>query len=403
VSPSTDADFIVVGTGIVGLATARALLRRHPGSDLMVLDKEPSIAAHQSGHNSGVIHAGLYYRPGSEKAVLCRSGRTELMAFCRDHGIAVDGCGKVVVATRPDEISRLADLRVRATSNGIPTSVLSSRALAIHEPHVDGMAALLVPETAVVDFREVCRALADEVVGLGGQLGLDRAVLDVTTDDERATVTTAAGPMRARFVVNCGGLHSDQLASAVAGRLPGRIVAFRGEYFSLADEASHLVRHLVYPVPDPRFPFLGVHLTRGIDGHVHAGPNAVLALGRESYDWRTFDVGEVVSYARDPGVRRMARRYWRTGIGEMVRSVSLGRFARAVQRLVPDIEREHLVKQGSGVRAQLVAPDGSLVDDFAFVGDGRVLHVLNAPSPAATASLAIGDAIVDRLAIGSRA
>jgi L-2-hydroxyglutarate oxidase len=400
------ADVVVCGAGIVGLATARAVQLADPGLTVVVIDKEATVAAHQSGHNSGVIHAGLYYAPGSQKAQLCRSGRDELMAWCDRHSVEWRRCGKVVVATEPDELPQLEVLAQRAAANGIDTVRLDPVGLAEIEPHAAGLAALHVPSTAIVDFKAVCATLADGIVGRGGRLVLGTALGRVDRGPAaprgEVVVHTSRGPIRTGRLANCAGLAADRVTEA-AGDEPGAaIMPFRGEYYELIPARRHLVRTLIYPVPDPRFPFLGVHLTSMIDGSVHAGPNAVLALAREGYRWRDIDRRDLTAMATNAASWRLARRYWRTGAGEVGRSLIPARFVRALQRLVPEISREDLVRAGSGVRAQAVRTDGTLLDDFAFAGgtvDGsaRVVHVVNAPSPAATASLAIGRVIADRL------
>lgn len=393
-----DADVIVIGAGIVGLATARALLETAPATRIVVLDKEGVVAAHQSGHNSGVVHAGVYYPPGSAKARLCTTGREELLGWCTALGIDHDVCGKVVVATSTVELDRLRVLHERSVANGLDVSLVDRRGLQTLEPFADGVAALHVRATAVVDFAEVTRRLAAELVAHGGvELVLGEAVTGVHEHATGVEVETTGGRLRATWLVNCAGLGSD-LVARMAGLSPeARIVAFRGEYHELVPARRHLVRSLIYPVPDPRFPFLGVHLTRGIGGSVHVGPNAVLALDREGYRWSDVDRGEIGSLLRSPGLRSLARRYWRTGSAEVLRSWSRRRLAHSVRRLVPDVRADDLVPAGSGVRAQAVTPDGRLVDDFSFATTARAVHVLNAPSPAATASFAIGREVVAHL------
>jgi (S)-2-hydroxyglutarate dehydrogenase len=404
-----NADVVVVGAGIVGLATARAIQLTEPDLSVVVVDKEPTVAGHQSGHNSGVIHAGLYYAPGSQKAELCRTGRNELMDWCDRHDVPWRRCGKVVIATTDGEIAQLDALAERAAANGIATVRLDRDGLAEIEPHATGLAALHVPSTAIVDYRAVCATLAAGIVERGGHVVLGTRVdaidrpsapgVDGRTGGE-IVVHTSGGVIRASRLANCAGLATDRVARA-AGDEPGAaILPFRGEYQELIPARRHLVRTLIYPVPDPRFPFLGVHLTSMIDGSVHAGPNAVLALAREGYRWRDVDRRDLAAMAGDASSWRLARRYWRTGLGEVGRSLSRERFVRALQRLVPELTLEDLVPAGSGVRAQAVRPDGTLLDDFAFAGDGReprVVHVVNAPSPAATASLAIGRVVASRL------
>ena len=382
-------DVVVVGGGIVGLATARALLRDRPGLDLVLLERD-DVAAHQSGHNSGVIHSGLYYRPGSAKARLCTAGRAEMERYCTEVGVPWERCGKVVVATTPDEVPALAELAERGRRNGLAIEELSAAGLAEHEPHAVGLASIFVPATGVVDYAEVCRRLADDVVERGGRIltgvGVESAI-DIGT---AVVVRSDVGLWWADRAVTCAGAWSDVLAEAGGDRATARIIPFRGEYLGLTPEASHLVKHLIYPVPDARFPFLGVHFTRGIDGHVHAGPNAVPALGRDAYSWRRFRPVDTARFAARPSSWRLAAEHWRTGLDEIARSLVPSRMVAALQRLVPEVRREDLVPAGAGVRAQAINPDGTLLDDFEIVRRGRCVHVVNAPSPAATASLAIG-------------
>jgi (S)-2-hydroxyglutarate dehydrogenase len=392
-----DADLVVVGAGIVGLATARAAVEAHPGIEVLVIDKEGRVAAHQTGHNSGVVHSGIYYRPGSLKAQTVAAGRGELMDYCRNHGLHLDRCGKVIVATDENERPRLLELEQRAGANGVAAELIDPARLRELEPHAAGVAALHVPDAAIVDFGEVAAALARDVEDSGGAVQLGREVHALRRGHERVVVETSGGRLAARWAVNCAGLHSDVLARQ-SGREPTtRIVAFRGEYHELVRSRRHLVRNLVYPVPDPRFPFLGVHLTRMVDGSVHVGPNAVLAMAREGYRWRNVDIRELGQLARSPAMRALARAHWRTGAGEVARSLSTRAMVRALQRLVPEVQARDLVRAGSGVRAQAVAADGALLDDFVIDADGPIVHVLNAPSPAATASLAIGRRIVGAL------
>ncbi|HWF56641.1 MAG TPA: L-2-hydroxyglutarate oxidase [Solirubrobacteraceae bacterium] len=362
-------DLAVVGGGLIGLAVAREQLLRRPGDRVVVFERELSLALHQSGRNSGVIHSGLYYTPGSLKARLCREGRARLLEFAAAHEIPHRVCGKVVVATRAQELPRLDELERRALANGLRgVRRLDAAGLRELEPHIRGLAALHVPETGVIDFAAVARAYADEVTRLGGSVRLG-----VRVDDVRA--------LGARRVVTCGGLWSDRLA-AQTGVPAHRISPFRGDFFVLSEPAAALVRGLVYPVPDPRFPFLGVHFTRRIDDHVWAGPNAVPVLGRRLLS---------------PEMRRLMRRYWRTGAGELWRAVNRRAALAELRRFLPELALEDLRRGPSGVRAQVVDRDGTLVDDFVFQADGDVLHVINAPSPAATASLAIASYVVDRL------
>jgi (S)-2-hydroxyglutarate dehydrogenase len=384
-------DVAVVGAGIVGLATAYRILQEHPRLRLVLLEKEPTIAAHQSGRNSGVLHSGVYYAPGSLKARLAREGRAAMLRFCAEQGVETRLCGKVIVATLPHELDRLRVLADRATANQVRAEWIDPSRLAELEPHAAGLAALHVPEAGIVDYPGVCRALLAAVRAAGGEVALATAVRSVTERDDSIYIGTEAGDWRARVLVNCAGLHSDRVAELEAPIVDGtHIVPFRGEYYALRAARRHLCRGLIYPVPDPAFPFLGVHLTTTLAGPVLAGPNAVLALAREGYRWRDVDGKQVLSLLVDRGLWRLAARYWRTGAGEVWRSLSKGAFARALQRLVPEVAAADLEPYKAGVRAQALLPDGSMVDDFSLVSKRRTLHVLNAPSPAATASLEIG-------------
>jgi (S)-2-hydroxyglutarate dehydrogenase len=399
------ADVVVVGAGIVGLATARAILRAHPDRSVVVLDKETAVAAHQSGRNSGVIHAGVYYQPGSEKARLCTAGRVSMVAYCREHDIEHAVCGKLVIALDDADRGGLEELERRCKANGVRTEILGVEQLRELEPRVAGIGALHVLDTGIVDYANVCRALATDIQRAGASIRLNCEVQSGSEAAAGVVLETSRGPIEAQRVVTCAGLHADEVARAVSGPDGAgglRVVAFRGEYRELVPSRAHLVRGLVYPVPDPQFPFLGVHLTRGIDGHVHVGPNAVLAFAREGYEWRRIDLRHLRETSAFTGFRRFASHNWRFGIDEMARSISRRRFTAAVRRLVPDIERGDLAPAPSGVRAQAMRPDGALVDDFAIHAAGRAVHVLNAPSPAATASLEIGAAITERLGLGAR-
>jgi L-2-hydroxyglutarate oxidase len=386
-------DVAVVGGGIVGTATAMALTAR-PGTSVVLVEKEGALAAHQTGNNSGVIHSGLYYKPGSRKAVDCAAGRAKLVRFCAERGVAHEICGKVVVATREEELPALAELERRGLANGLAGLRRVGRdELRELEPHVAGIAGLHVPETGIVDFVAATRAFAAVAAERGAELRLGVKLLRATADGPGLVLATTAGAIRARGLVNCAGLHSDRVARA-CGADPGlRIVPFRGEYYELAETRRGLVRNLVYPVPDPRFPFLGVHFTRMVDGGVEAGPNAVLALKREGYGRFSLSPPDVASYLFYGGFWRMAGRFWREGLAEQRRSLSKRAFVAALRRLVPELAADDVRRAGAGVRAQALLPDGALADDFRIVEAGRMIHVLNAPSPAATASLAIGEAI----------
>jgi (S)-2-hydroxyglutarate dehydrogenase len=396
------ADVVVVGAGIVGLATARAVLRAHPDRSVVVLEKESSVGLHQSGRNSGVIHAGVYYQPGSDKARLCTAGRISMVQYCRDHGIDHAVCGKVVVALDEADRGRLAELERRCAANGVRVQMVGAERLHELEPHVAGAAALHVLDTGIVDYAHVCRALAKEIGDAGASIRLGCAVLSGSEAASGIVVETTDGPIEAQRVVTCAGLHADEVARAISGpdgAAGVRVIAFRGEYRGLVPSRAYLVRGLVYPVPDPEFPFLGVHLTRGIDNEVHVGPNAVLAFAREGYEWRRVDARHLRETFAFRGFRKFAFRHWRFGLDEMTRSLSKRRFAAVARRLVPEIEQADLAPARSGVRAQAISADGDLIDDFAIHSAGRAVHVLNAPSPAATASLEIGATIAGRLGL----
>lgn len=388
-------DFAVIGGGIVGLATATALVARHPQASIVVLEAETEVSVHQSGHNSGVLHSGLYYTPGSLKARLCVEGRRRMLDFCQRHGVNHDVTGKLVVALDRQEVSRLERLHTRGQANGLAgIERLGRGEWAEIEPHVVGVAALHVPEAGVVDFPEVVRRLAAD---LAGEVRRSFPVTSIRRRSSRWELAGPAGAVTADRFVACAGLQADRVARMAGTEPPVRIVPFRGEYFSLRGPSERLVRHLVYPVPDPRFPFLGVHFTRRIDGVVEVGPNAVPALGRHHYrevrpDWREFR-----QTLTTPGFARLAVRYAPTGLAEIVRSRSARLYARGARRLLPALDTEDLAPAGAGVRAQAVSPDGRLVDDFSLLRQDGALHVLNAPSPAATASLAIGDHIASLL------
>ncbi len=385
----------MAGAGIVGLATAYELTRR--GHAVTVLEKETEIARHQTGRNSGVIHSGLYYTPGSLKAKLGTAGAASMRDFAREHGIPVDICGKLVVATRPEQLAALDRLHERGRANGVPVRRVDQDEAREFEPYVSCVAGLRVETTGIVDYVGVCRTLASLVVAGGGQLRTDEEIVGVDNRPDAITVTTTRGEHRADRFVNCAGLQSDRLAR-LAGLEPDvRIVPFRGEYFELRPAYEHLVTGLIYPVPDPTLPFLGVHLTKMINGGVHAGPNAVLALAREGYAWSTVRPGDVADYLRWPGLWRLGRRFWKTGLGEVRRSLSHRRFLASLRELVPALPDDSLVPAPAGVRAQALRRDGSMVDDFAYVRAERQIHVLNAPSPAATASLEIGRVIADEV------
>lgn len=389
--PAARADVAVVGGGIVGLATAYRLLERRPELRLVLLEREPELARHQTGHNSGVLHAGLYYAPGSLKARLCREGKAELEAFAAEHGIPFERVGKLVVAVEAAELPRLEALFERASANEVPgLELVGPDRIREIEPHVRGLRAIWSPTTGITDFGAVARALADEIRGRGGVVETGRAVTGFAQGAREVVVETTRGPLVASGVVVCAGLWADRLATLSGERPRERIVPFRGDYYTLVGPARDLVRGLIYPVPDPRFPFLGVHFTRRIDGSVWAGPNAVLAFARAGYRRRDVDLRDLAETLTTRGFLRLAARYWREGLLELRRDLSKRAYLAELRRFIPDLGPSDLAFGPSGVRAQAVDPDGTLVDDFRLGGSRRILHVRNAPSPAATASLAIG-------------
>jgi 2-hydroxyglutarate dehydrogenase len=388
---------VVVGAGILGLATARELGRRHPHLRLAVVEREREPGAHQTAHNSGVIHSGIYYKPGSLKARLCVEGAARLYEYCEANGIAAERCGKVIVAATPAELPRLDELERRAHANGVEgVRRLGAHEIAAVEPHCVGLQALHSPNTGIVDFAAVARRLAHDVAQAGGQIILGHEVSDVRTRAGTVELANRGGTITARHAVFCAGAWSDRLAARSGVAVELRIVPFRGQYLRLKPSARHLVRGLIYPVPDPALPFLGVHLTRHISGEVLLGPSALLVGARDAYSLRTFRTADVRSSATWPGTWRMMRRFWRMGVNEMTLAASRRAFVAACARYVPDVRLEDVERGPAGIRAQSVWRDGGLVDDFVFGGDGRTLHVLNAPSPAATSSLAIASVIADR-------
>ena len=392
-------DLTIIGGGIVGLATALEIVQQYPKVKLCVLEKEDRLAAHQTGHNSGVIHSGIYYKPGSLKAQTCVSGAQALIAFCEQYGIPYERCGKVVVATAEDELPRLEELFRRGTANGVVgLEMIGPERLREIEPHATGIKSLYVPTTGIIDFPRVAHTYAHLVQERGGEIRTRHQVQKIVHTHTGGVLETSQGAVQSRFLINCGGLFSDRLARMAGATLDLQIVPFRGEYYTIAPQRRGLVKNLIYPVPDPAFPFLGVHFTRTIEGMVEAGPNAVLAFAREGYrktDIVLHDFRETLTF---PGFWRMARKYWETGLGEMYRSFSKRAFLQALQRLLPALTLDDLQPGGSGVRAQAIATNGALVDDFVISVTGNILHVLNAPSPGATASLAIGRLIVEKAA-----
>lgn len=400
-------DLAVIGGGIVGLATAMKIAEKYPRVKLLVLEKEDRLARHQSGHNSGVIHSGIYYKPGSVKAQMCVAGRKALLEFCDRNGIPYDLCGKVIVATRPEEIARLEELLRRGTANGVQgLEMISPERLKEIEPHANGIRALYVPTSGIIDFTKVAQAYATRIQGMDGEILTSHKVKDIVPGDGGLIIETPSREFRSNYLINCAGLFSDHLAQMMA-RYGGpkigagedlRIVPFRGEYYQIIPERRFLVKGLIYPVPDPRFPFLGVHFTRTIHGDVEAGPNAVLALAREGYRKTDIDLGHLWQVLSYKGFWSLAGNHWRMGLGEFHRSVSKRAFVKALQQLIPDVRADDLIPGGAGVRAQAVSATGALIDDFVITQTGNAIHVLNAPSPGATASLAIGERIVEMAA-----
>lgn len=413
-SLSPSVDLAVVGGGIVGLATAMTWLQTRPGQRVTVLETESRVGQHQSGHNSGVIHSGIYYQPGSEKALLCREGKSKLEAFCDEHRIRWEKCGKVVVATDRSELSSLERIIDRAGRNGVEFRRITTDELRKLEPAVAGIDAIVVPETGIVDYRSVCNAYRHRIEEMGGSVQLGFQVQRLDADDTGVRLagvdhnqSVGKFDIRARSAIVCAGLHSDALvrqgdsvasdsASANTSSEEVRIIPFRGEYYELRPERRDLCRNLIYPVPDPAFPFLGVHFTRMIDGNVECGPNAVLALAREGYRWRDIDVRYLQRTLGYSGFRRLIQKHWRRGLGEMNRSLRKSAFVTALQKLIPELRASDLIPARAGVRAQAVRANGELVDDFLFRSTPKVTHVLNAPSPAATASLAIARRVIEQ-------
>ena len=389
-------DVGIVGGGIIGLSTAMQLLEQSPGLNVAVIEKEDRLAQHQTGHNSGVIHSGIYYRPGSWKARFCVGGKDRLIAFCDENEIEYDPCGKVIVATHESELGRLQDLYERGVANGVPDlQIVEPDRLAEIEPHTSGVRALWAPHTGIVDYVRVANAYANKFQSAGGGIFTGAAVRQARQTAGGTALETERGALRAKHVINCGGLYADKLARMMGEETDVRIIPFRGEYYKLVESSHHLVKGLIYPVPDPRFPFLGVHYTRNIHGYVEAGPNAVLAWAREGYRKGDISLGETACALTFPGFWKMTAKHWRTGMQEMHRSYSKSVFVGDLKKLIPEIQSSDLEPGGSGVRAQAVASSGAILDDFHILRGQKALHVLNAPSPGATSSLAIGEYLSD--------
>ncbi len=394
-------DIAIIGGGILGLSTAMQLLERAPQWRVAVVEKEEELATHQTGHNSGVMHSGIYYRPGSHKAQFCVAGLNNMVKFCEENEIEYQQCGKVIVALNESEFGRLDDLYQRGTANGVPDlELVGPERLKEIEPHTAGARALWAPHTGIVDFTKVAAAFANKFQQAGGDIFMGAAVKKIVRISDSAALETTKGTLQAKYLINCAGLYADKVAAMAGEKVGVRIIPFRGEYYTLRPESHHLVSGLIYPVPDPQFPFLGVHFTRNIKGHVEAGPNAVMALRREGYRKRDFNLGESLGNLAYPGFWKMAAKYWKIGMGEVYRSYSRRVFLHDLQRLIPEIQNSDLDSGGSGVRAQAVARDGSLLDDFSIIQGRDAIHVLNAPSPGATSSLAIGEHIAG-LAVGN--
>lgn len=394
-------DVVIIGGGIVGLSTAYHLLRARPDLKLTLLEKENQVAAHQTGHNSGVIHSGLYYTPGSLKATNCIRGYKMLIEFCDEEGIDYDLCGKIVVATQKEQLPLLQKLFDRGLQNGLSQNRMISREeMREIEPHVEGLAGIHVPYTGIINYRKVSQTLAGKIEVLGGKLALNQKVVQIRRNIQGTSevVTETGQVFQTRLIVNCAGLYSDKIAQLTqSDPIKVRIIPFRGEYYQLKPEREFLVKNLIYPVPDPNFPFLGVHYTRMIEGGVEAGPNAVFAFKREGYKFSDVNFSETVESLSWPGFRQVIQKYWRTGLGEMYRSLSKNAFAKALQELIPEIAADDLIPGGAGVRAQACSSDGGLLDDFSIVENEIAVNVCNAPSPAATSSLSIGKTISERV------
>jgi len=392
-------DVTIIGAGIVGLATGFKLKERNPDIRLLILDKEQEVAYHQTGHNSGVIHSGLYYKPGSMKARNCIHGYNLLLDFCRNEGIPFEICGKVVVATNEKEVPLLNNLWKRGRENGLEhIKKINTQQLKEYEPYVAGLSGLFVPQTGIIDYREVAKRFAQKIQEMDGSILLGKKVRKFKSNGTSIKILTKEEHFETKLLVNCAGLYADKFAARSQRNLNIRIIPFRGEYYEIKKEKQYLVKNLIYPVPDPNFPFLGVHFTRMINGGVEAGPNAVFATKREGYKKSDFDVGEFLESVTWPGFLKVAYKYWKTGMAEYYRSISKTAFTTALQKLLPELKEEDLLPGGSGVRAQACDIHGRLIDDFLILEEEKFIHVLNAPSPAATSSLSIGETVVEKIA-----
>lgn len=392
-------DIIVVGGGIVGLASSLKILRKNPKLNLLIIEKEKSVSQHQTGNNSGVIHSGLYYKPGSLKARNCIEGYNQLVQFCREEDIAHEICGKVVVATSKNELNALDTLFERGNQNGLKGLIRlnSKEALQEYEPHIHGIAGIFVPQTGIVNYKKVSEAYLKKIEALGGAIQFEQTVNSFSVKGNTSILKTSKEEFETKLVVNCGGLYSDKIARMTQKNIDLKIIPFRGEYYEISPQKSYLVKNLIYPVPDPNFPFLGVHFTRMIGGGVEAGPNAVLAYAREGYTKGDINVSEFFESLTWPGFIKVASKYWKTGLGELYRSYSKKAFTKALQKLIPEISESDLIPGGAGVRAQACDRNGGLLDDFMILDSKMAVNVCNAPSPAATSSLAIGDYVSDKV------
>ncbi|ERT08245.1 NAD(P)-binding Rossmann-like domain protein [Lyngbya aestuarii BL J] len=391
-------DFVIIGGGIVGLSTAMALGQRYPQAQILLLEKENHFAPHQTGNNSGVIHSGIYYKPGSLRAKLCREGCQSMVEFCQKYNIEYDVCGKVIVATEPEELPLLENLYQRGLENGLEIQKITAEQVKEVEPYVQCLAGIKVNSTGIVNYTQVAQKYAEIIAERGAKLQLSTKVETIKNTSEGAIIQTNKGEFKAKFLINCAGLYSDRITQLGGVKPQAKIIPFRGEYYELIPEKRHLVKTLIYPVPNPNFPFLGVHFTRMIDGNVHAGPNAVLSLKREGYKKTDFDFADTVDTLTYPGFWKLATKHAKDGIEEIIRSFNKAAFVQSLQRLIPEVQSEDLIPTHAGVRAQALKNDGKLVDDFLIVEGRNAMHVCNAPSPAATASLEIGKAIVEKVA-----
>jgi L-2-hydroxyglutarate oxidase len=390
-------DVCIIGGGIVGLATGYQLLKKFPKKKIVVLEKEDALAKHQTGHNSGVLHSGIYYKPNSLKATNCRMGKKVMEQFCEEEEIEHELCGKVIVALNEEELPRMEKIFERGLANGVNCEIISREKLLEIEPHAAGIQAIHVPECGIVNYKQVCLRMGEIITEKQGVILLGKSALKIDSTPTEIIIHTNSESIHASYLINCAGLHSDRVTQMGGNKAPAKIIPFKGEYYELTDNAKHLCKNLIYPVPDPQFPFLGVHFTRMIDGTVECGPNAVLAFGREAYGKFDLNLKDLLESVFYPGFQKMALKHWKMGWGEMWRSYNKSAFVKALQRLIPEIEGKHLHSVPAGIRAQAVSPGGEMVDDFLIQENKRIINVCNAPSPAATASLNIGNTIVGNL------